>query len=335
MNTILNFCQNKDQAKLVCPNFCGLCDLVDGNWADWSIWSGCDVTCGSGTQSRDRTCTNPAPEHGGLDCIGSNTETKACIMIPCPIHGGWSLWSPWGSCSVTCDVGIQRRDRSCSNPYPALNGDHCFGESRDDRICQETACANGGWSSWETWSSCGVTCGGGRITRQRYCNNPPPSLLGNDCRGKGEEYTLCNTHACTNHVAFSAQLSARYTTEASVIVFDVIKLNEGQAYNPHTGIFTAPFNGMYTFAVYILEDNPRTVSDWADFYLRKNDDHEPIGAVDISFSDNSNALFLPGGITVVENLNRGDRIFVTCIAKGKFVHGGPFSKFSGYLIAEN
>jgi len=51
------------------------------------------------------------------------------------VNGDWSMWSEWGSCSVTCDVGIQRRDRSCSDPYPDNYGDHCFGESRDDRIC--------------------------------------------------------------------------------------------------------------------------------------------------------------------------------------------------------
>lgn len=57
------------------------------------------------------------------------------------VHGGWSLWSDWGSCSVSCDVGMQRRDRSCNNPYPARNGYHCFGDSRDDRICMSVACA--------------------------------------------------------------------------------------------------------------------------------------------------------------------------------------------------
>ena len=58
-----------------------------------------------------------------------------------PVHGGWSLWSGWGTCSATYDVGIQRRDRTCSNPYPDRFGDHCFGDARDDRICTEQSCA--------------------------------------------------------------------------------------------------------------------------------------------------------------------------------------------------
>ena len=64
-----------------------------------------------------------------------------CVLV-LTVNGDWSLWSEWGSCSVTCDVGIQRRDRSCSDPYPDKYGDHCFGESRDDRICMTTPCAS-------------------------------------------------------------------------------------------------------------------------------------------------------------------------------------------------
>ncbi|XP_053387602.1 thrombospondin-2-like isoform X2 [Mercenaria mercenaria] len=143
MNSYFHVCQDIHQAKLVCPKFCNLCTLVDGNWADWSLWSSCDVTCDNGSQTRSRICTDPAPANGGLDCIGSRTETKICQRDSCPVHGGWSLWTAWGSCSVTCGVGMQRRDRSCSNPYPSLYGDHCFGEARDDRICMSTACS--GW----------------------------------------------------------------------------------------------------------------------------------------------------------------------------------------------
>lgn len=58
-----------------------------------------------------------------------------------PVHGSWATWSAWGSCSVTCSVGLQRRDRSCSNPYPSLSGNHCFGDAMDYRVCFLRACA--------------------------------------------------------------------------------------------------------------------------------------------------------------------------------------------------
>ncbi|XP_052240979.1 coadhesin-like isoform X2 [Dreissena polymorpha] len=196
MNSIFSVCTDVHKAKLVCPKFCNLCNIVDGNWNVWSSWSVCDVTCGTGTQTRHRTCTNPAPENGGLNCVGEALDIKTCILDRCPVHGGWSQWSPWGSCSATCDVGMQRRDRSCSNPYPSLGGDHCFGDSRDDMICYMPGCTNGKWSSWQPWSSCSATCFGGHRNRYRVCSNPYPSLLGHYCEGSNQEMDFCNLISC-------------------------------------------------------------------------------------------------------------------------------------------
>jgi len=32
-----------------------------------------------------RSCDNPAPENGGFNCPGNNTETGPCNEFPCPI----------------------------------------------------------------------------------------------------------------------------------------------------------------------------------------------------------------------------------------------------------
>ena len=32
---------------------------------------------------RTRLCDNPAPTHGGMDCIGSSLETRVCVRLPC------------------------------------------------------------------------------------------------------------------------------------------------------------------------------------------------------------------------------------------------------------
>ena len=59
---------------------------VDGGWGTWSSWTECPVSCGSGEIKRNRTCDNPAPQHGGDSCTDSgspDSETKSCNDNPC------------------------------------------------------------------------------------------------------------------------------------------------------------------------------------------------------------------------------------------------------------
>ena len=57
---------------------------VDGGFSDWSKYSECSATCGGGTQRATRTCTNPAPAHGGKGCTGEIEKEKECGTDPCP-----------------------------------------------------------------------------------------------------------------------------------------------------------------------------------------------------------------------------------------------------------
>ena len=57
---------------------------VDGGFSEWSKYSKCPVTCGGGEQERTRSCTNPAPAHGGKECVGPKKEVKKCGQDPCP-----------------------------------------------------------------------------------------------------------------------------------------------------------------------------------------------------------------------------------------------------------
>ncbi|XP_045169863.2 thrombospondin-1-like [Mercenaria mercenaria] len=206
MNSVFGICKDISHAKALCPHFCGLCDVVDGVWTEWTPWSTCDVTCETGTQSRARTCTNPATAHGGLDCIGDKAQTKQCHKQLCPVHGGWSAWKAWGTCSVTCGIGIQRRQRTCTNPAPQRFGDHCFGLSLDDRLCMSIACSNGGWTAWRSWGSCSITCGGGFRSRSRTCTNPITSLSGKHCKGDTIQVGACSNTVCKGpNVAFRSK----------------------------------------------------------------------------------------------------------------------------------
>ena len=56
---------------------------VNGGWTNWTDWTECEgsTTCGSqGSKTRNRSCTNPAPAHGGTDCIGDHQESQRCIV---------------------------------------------------------------------------------------------------------------------------------------------------------------------------------------------------------------------------------------------------------------
>ena len=59
---------------------------VHGGYSPWSHWSQCTKSCGSGTQRRSRSCTNPLPANGGQNCSGQGqaTELQSCNTHSCP-----------------------------------------------------------------------------------------------------------------------------------------------------------------------------------------------------------------------------------------------------------
>jgi len=54
----------------------------------WSQWSECSVTCGGGTRTRTRNCTNPEPMGGGKDCtdIGEPVQEQECNNQTCELR---------------------------------------------------------------------------------------------------------------------------------------------------------------------------------------------------------------------------------------------------------
>ena len=170
---------------------------INGGWTVFTGWSSCSAKCGGGQQTRTRFCTNPTPANGGTDCIGESEETWQCNLNPCPINGGWTVFTGWSSCSAKCGGGQQTRTRSCTNPTPANGGTDCIGESEESQKCNLNPCPiNGGWTVFTGWSSCSAKCGGGQQTRTRFCTNPTPANGGTDCIGESEETWQCNLNPC-------------------------------------------------------------------------------------------------------------------------------------------
>uniref|UniRef100_S4RTI8 Thrombospondin 1 n=1 Tax=Petromyzon marinus TaxID=7757 RepID=S4RTI8_PETMA len=162
------------------------------NHTEWTINSCTTCTCrDSKTHCRQITCPP-------VTCATPHVPEGEC----CPTcllgdsEAGWSPWSEWTECSVTCGSGTQQRGRSCdsvNNP--------CEGPSIQGRTCQLKACdkrvrQDGGWSFWSPWSSCSVTCGAGVNTRIRLCNSPVPQMGGDECDGSGRENQKCEMEPC-------------------------------------------------------------------------------------------------------------------------------------------
>lgn len=57
--------------RSVCPRGAG--------WGDWGVWSECSLSCGGGTQSRDRNCAE-----GG--CVGNTAQVRDCNTGDCAMR---------------------------------------------------------------------------------------------------------------------------------------------------------------------------------------------------------------------------------------------------------
>ncbi|XP_056249535.1 thrombospondin-1-like [Seriola aureovittata] len=161
---------------------------------EWTMDSCTECTCQkSVTLCRKISCPL-------IPCVNATVPDGEC----CPRCGtpsdmaedGWSPWSEWTHCSVTCGRGIQQRGRSCDR----INS-NCEGTSVQTRDCYPQECdkrfkQDGGWSHWSPWSSCSVTCGEGVITRIRLCNSPTPQMGGKDCQGEGRQTEICQKSPC-------------------------------------------------------------------------------------------------------------------------------------------
>ncbi|XP_019490993.1 PREDICTED: hemicentin-1 [Hipposideros armiger] len=190
-------CQGSDSEMRNCQH--KLCP-VDGRWSEWSPWEECTRSCGHGNRTRTRTCNNPSAQHGGRPCEGSAVEIIMCNMRPCPVHGAWSAWQPWGACSRSCGKGTQTRARLCNNPPPSFGGSYCDGAETQMQVCNERHCpVHGKWATWASWSTCTVSCGGGARQRTRDCSDPIPQYGGNKCEGSDVQSDFCNTDPCPTH----------------------------------------------------------------------------------------------------------------------------------------
>ena len=71
--------QYDDILVLYITTFC----VVNGGWSRWANGV-CNVSCGGGTKTMTRQCTNPTPSCGGANCTGLQEYEKPCNTHCCP-----------------------------------------------------------------------------------------------------------------------------------------------------------------------------------------------------------------------------------------------------------
>ncbi|XP_053385396.1 uncharacterized protein LOC123537769 [Mercenaria mercenaria] len=205
----------------------------------------------------------------------NDTDIKQCVRPLCPEHGGWTDWTDWGTCSVTCGIGVQKRHRTCTNPSPLRYGDHCFGDTMDVNICVKDPCeaVDGGWTEWGGWGNCSASCDWGLRKRSRSCTNPCPDPYGKYCDGDSSDVEICYRKACHKYIRpgrMSALGIFPYTVSDTSVTFN--------AYNI-TDITPTPALGEAGFTGWIIPETD-SANGSGNITLYEN---QPVGATDIKF----------------------------------------------------
>jgi hypothetical protein len=166
---------------------------VDCVMSEWTGWTGCTKTCGTGIQKKSRTQLT-APAYGGTGC-GVYNKHRLCGKSSCPKDCAVNSWTTFGPCSIECV------DRTKTNPVfgeriktrtikvSTQNGGAACPPLQDSIPCEGAGtCAvhcevtpwqakgvldttfndKSGFEGDDKWSVCSQACGPGVRRRERF-----------------------------------------------------------------------------------------------------------------------------------------------------------------------
>uniref|UniRef100_A0A3Q1BSD8 Complement component C7 n=1 Tax=Amphiprion ocellaris TaxID=80972 RepID=A0A3Q1BSD8_AMPOC len=142
--------------------------------------SECRCVCRPGTSGR-------ACERGAV--IGEK---------PGVVHGSWSCWSSWGSCSG----GQKSRTRSCNNPTPSRGGQHCIGPQTEQKSCED--------ADIQYLQTMEPQCFSLSVTPPKTCG-PPRTLRNGFIQNPKDFYVVGNTvqYSCIDGFYLSGNAEAK------------------------------------------------------------------------------------------------------------------------------
>ncbi|XP_033822134.1 A disintegrin and metalloproteinase with thrombospondin motifs 9-like [Periophthalmus magnuspinnatus] len=160
--------------------------------ASWQVgpWGQCTTSCGPGYQMRAVKCVvgsfGAVMDDTECNAATRPTDTQDCEVAQCPSsqpvppgtkvpshpsHKTQWRYGSWTQCSASCGKGSRMRYVSCRDNQGGVAEEQACAHLPKPparEVCSVVAC--GQWKVLE-WSTCSVTCGQGKTTRQVLCVN--------------------------------------------------------------------------------------------------------------------------------------------------------------------
>ncbi|KAM4689624.1 thrombospondin type-1 domain-containing protein 7A [Discoglossus pictus] len=152
-----------------CPSDCKL--------SEWSNWSRCSKSCGSGVKVRSKWLREK-PYNGGRPCpkLDHVNQVNVYEVVPCHSDCNQYIWvtEPWSICKVTnvdlkknCGEGVQTKKVRCmqntvDGPADVVEDYLCEPEEMPlgARNCKLPCPEDCVMSEWSQWSRCSLPCDG-------------------------------------------------------------------------------------------------------------------------------------------------------------------------------
>ncbi|KAM8857281.1 thrombospondin type-1 domain-containing protein 7B isoform 1-T2 [Synchiropus picturatus] len=187
-----------------CPTDCKL--------SDWSAWSACSVSCGSGLKIRSKWLREKA-FNGGRPCPKLDLKNQVYEAVPCHHECSQYVWriEPWSICTINtvgdspaCGEGVQSRKIRCEGKVAGMRNITTVDETLCDQeeappstqVCFVACPDECAMAPWGPWSNCSLQCDqGSERSRSRHVlrlpaaenitcpeqNQTEPCVLNNTC----------------------------------------------------------------------------------------------------------------------------------------------------------
>ncbi|XP_025235320.1 thrombospondin type-1 domain-containing protein 7A [Theropithecus gelada] len=194
-----------------CPSDCKL--------SEWSNWSRCSKSCGSGVKVRSKWLREK-PYNGGRPCPKLDHVNQAQVyeVVPCHSDCNQYLWvtEPWSICKVTfvnmrenCGEGVQTRKVRCMQNTADGPSEHvedylCDPEEMPlgSRVCKLPCPEDCVISEWGPWTRCVLPCNQSSFRQRSADPIRQPADEGRSCPNAVEKEP-CNLNKNCYHYDYN------------------------------------------------------------------------------------------------------------------------------------